>query len=170
MAFSPAIPPSVQNSLGSSIPLTKERYWLASGSRDKFISIFDSESNYDLVSVLDHHTATITSLKFNQVHKIIKNDLQQEVTLISSSADKSLAMHQVDVDCMAKTKNVAEMGESVDQREILKQNKIEMYKTKIFSMDVAEQAQYMVIGQSDSLSLVKLPKLEKIWEKKFGDE
>lgn len=45
-----------------------------------------------------------------------------------------------------------------------------MYKTKIFSMDVAEQAQYMVIGQSDSLSLVKLPKLEKIWEKKFGDE
>lgn len=114
MAFSPAIPPSVQNSLGSSIPLTKERYWLASGSRDKFISIFDSESNYDLVSVLDHHTATITSLKFNQVHKIIKNDLQQEVTLISSSADKSLAMHQVDVDCMAKTKNVAEMGESVD--------------------------------------------------------
>lgn len=37
-------------------------------------------------------------------------------------------------------------------------------------MDVAEQAQYMVVGQADSLSLMKLPKFEKIWEKHFGAE
>lgn len=90
LAFSPAIQPSVQKSLGSSLPLTKERFWLASGSRDKLINVFDSEANYAPVSVLEQHTSTITSLKFNQVHKLNKNDLQQEVTLLSASADKSL--------------------------------------------------------------------------------
>jgi len=28
----------------------------------------------------------------------------------------------------------------------------------------------MVVGQADSLSLMKLPKFEKIWEKRFGGE
>jgi hypothetical protein len=37
-------------------------------------------------------------------------------------------------------------------------------------MDIAEQAQYMVVGQSDILSLHKLPKLEAIWEKRFGED
>ena len=37
-------------------------------------------------------------------------------------------------------------------------------------MDVAEQAQYMVVGQAGTLSLHKLPRLETIWEKRFGEE
>lgn len=37
-------------------------------------------------------------------------------------------------------------------------------------MDIAEQAQYMVVGQGGSLSLHKLPRLETIWEKRFGEE
>jgi len=28
----------------------------------------------------------------------------------------------------------------------------------------------MVVGQADSLSLLKLPKFEKIWEKHFGGD
>lgn len=55
LAYSPAIQPTAQKSLGSSIPLTKERYWLASGSRDKLVHVFDSESNYETVTVLEQH-------------------------------------------------------------------------------------------------------------------
>lgn len=91
LAYSPAIPPTVDRSLGSSLPMTKDRYWLASGSRDKFIHIFDSENNYEPVSVLEQHQSTITGLRFNQVHKLIKNELHQELSLISASADKLLA-------------------------------------------------------------------------------
>jgi WD40 repeat protein len=65
LSYSPSLQPSTHRSLGSSIPMTKERYWLASGSRDKLVHVFDSENNYEAVSVLDHHTSTITALKFN---------------------------------------------------------------------------------------------------------
>lgn len=97
LAYSPAIQPTVKDSLGSSIPLTKERFWLASGSRDKLIHVFDSEANYETVNVLEQHSSTVTSLKFNQMHKIVKNQLQQEVVLISSSADKTLVSNQLDL-------------------------------------------------------------------------
>lgn len=76
LAYSPAIQPTTTKSLGSSLPLTKERFWLASGSRDKLIHVFDSESNYEYVSMLEHHSSTITSVKFNQMHKIVRNQLQ----------------------------------------------------------------------------------------------
>jgi len=36
-------------------------------------------------------------------------------------------------------------------------------------MDIAEQAQYMVIGQADVLSLHKLPNNETVWEKSFDN-
>lgn len=38
------------------------RYWLASGSRDKLITIFDSSEEYEAVAVIEHHSSTITSL------------------------------------------------------------------------------------------------------------
>lgn len=44
------------------------------------------------------------------------------------------------------------------------------FKNKVFSIDIAEQAQFMAVGQSDVLSLHKLPKLEAIWEKRFSEE
>jgi WD40 repeat protein len=42
--------------------LSNNRYWLASGSRDKLITIFDTSVNYEAVAVLEHHTSTITSV------------------------------------------------------------------------------------------------------------
>lgn len=90
MAYSPAISPTTDNSMSSSIPFTKERYWLASGSRDKFVNVFDSESNYETVTSMGHHSSTITSVKFNQVHRFTKNELMQDISLITSSADKTL--------------------------------------------------------------------------------
>jgi WD40 repeat protein len=55
LAYSPAISPTTLESLGSGIPFTKERFWLASGSRDKLVHVFDSESNYETVTVLEQH-------------------------------------------------------------------------------------------------------------------
>ncbi len=43
----------------------EDRYWLASGSRDKNILIFDSKHNYEAVGVLEQHSSTITSIQFN---------------------------------------------------------------------------------------------------------
>jgi WD40 repeat protein len=34
---------------------TGDRYWLASGSRDKLITIFDTSQDYEAVTVLEHH-------------------------------------------------------------------------------------------------------------------
>lgn len=49
LAFSPQI--------GSS-----DRYWLASGSRDKLITVFDTSQDYEAVSVLEHHSSSVHSL------------------------------------------------------------------------------------------------------------
>jgi WD40 repeat protein len=137
LAYSPAIPPTVDRSLGSSLPMTKERYWLASGSRDKLIHIFDSENKYEAVAVLEQHQSTITGLRFNQVHKLIKNELHQELSLISASADKLLSQQQLDLDLVQKAKTFQQLQQTEN---LFQPNKNEIFKSKIFSMDVAEQA------------------------------
>lgn len=50
-----AYSPKIQNS---------DRFWLASGSRDKLITVFDSAYDYEAVTVLEHHSSTVTSLQF----------------------------------------------------------------------------------------------------------
>jgi hypothetical protein len=61
------------------------------------------------------------------------------------------------------------LDEIRDAGELIKVTKQESCKGKVFSMDVAEQAQYMVTGHDKSLSLWKLPKVEKVWEKNFEE-
>lgn len=107
------------------------------------VHVFDSESNYETVTVLEQHTSTITSVKFNQVHRLAKNELQQEVSIITSSADKSLTLHSVELDKVAECKSVEDLQQADD---LLSLKKCEQFKNKIFSMDIAEQAQYMVVG------------------------
>jgi hypothetical protein len=94
--------------------------------------VFDSETQYETISVLEHHTQTITSLKFNQVHKLQRNELFQELSLLSTSADKSLKVSPIDL----KATKDNFFGDAVTKQ----------FKNKVFSMDVAEQAQFMVIG------------------------
>jgi WD40 repeat protein len=43
------------------------RFWLASGSRDKNITLFDSEYNYEAVEALNHHSGTVTGLHFRDI-------------------------------------------------------------------------------------------------------
>lgn len=41
-----------------------DQFWLASGSRDKLITIFDSRADYEAITVLEQHKSTITCLQF----------------------------------------------------------------------------------------------------------
>ena len=67
-----------------------DRYWLASGSRDKLISIFDTSQEYEAVTVLEHHQSSVHSLQF------IKSKNQQ-INLISCGADRQIIKKEIDV-------------------------------------------------------------------------
>ena len=56
LAYSQAIGQD-DSSLSKHLPVKPgtQRYWLASGSRDKLIMVFDGEHDYQAVSVLEHH-------------------------------------------------------------------------------------------------------------------
>lgn len=60
-----------------------DRFWLASGSRDKLITIFDSREEYEAVTVLEQHKSTITQLQFY-------SDSKDKLSLMSCSADKTI--------------------------------------------------------------------------------
>lgn len=51
LAYSPVIRSSQPQPNG--FPLSKERFWLASGSRDKLIHVYDSEANYETIADLE---------------------------------------------------------------------------------------------------------------------
>lgn len=63
--------------------------FLASSSRDRFVHIFDTSKDYQLVATLDDHSAAITAVRFT--FSSITSNLQ----LISCSADKSLIFRSI---------------------------------------------------------------------------
>lgn len=65
---------------------------LASGGRDKQVLLYDSDNNYEVFMNLDYHTSTITSLAFNES----EDTDGVGISLISSSADKSLVSNRLD--------------------------------------------------------------------------
>ena len=75
---------------------------------------------------------------------------------------KRLDLDQVD-QCHTK-EQLATAGN--DPNSLFKHVNTELCKDKILSMDVANEAQYLVTGHDKSLSLWKLPTFEKIWEKR----
>lgn len=62
---------------------------LASSSRDRFVHVFDTSKEYQLVATLDDHSAAITAVRFT--FSSITSNLQ----LISCSADKSLIFRSI---------------------------------------------------------------------------
>ena len=62
---------------------------LASSSRDRFVHVFDTSKDYQLVATLDDHSAAITAVRFT--FSSITSNLQ----LISCSADKSLIFRSI---------------------------------------------------------------------------
>ena len=151
----------------------KQRFLLASGGRDKQVLLYDSARNYEAFTSLDHHASTITSLQFNEysaVEASVAAGYKRKVELISTSADKNLINKQLDLDLFKDLgSDIAETGENPDAP-LFKLVKTTICKDKILSMDVAEQAQYLVTGHDKSLCLWKLPTFESIWQKGGMDQ
>ena len=114
------------------------RYWLASGSRDKNILIFDSKNNYEAVGVLEQHSSTITSIQFNQ-------NRQGGLDLVSGSADRTIVQKSVDLDAVRSCATFEDL-QLLDNEHLFRMDKKETCKNKVFSMGIAEKAQYMVTG------------------------
>jgi len=73
-----------------------ERYWLASGSRDKLITIFDSSHQYEAIGLLASHLQTVTSVAFREVHIKCEEKVRKTVQLFTSGADRQLTANEVD--------------------------------------------------------------------------
>ena len=67
------------------------------------IHIYDNATDYSVISSQTHHSSTITALKFTDVLEQIPNQQMpvKQIDLISSGADRNMAMKRLDRDIMA---------------------------------------------------------------------
>lgn len=135
-----------------------DRFWLASGSRDKLITIFDSSCDYEAVTVLEHHSSTVTSLQFYQ-H-------ESTLSLLSCSADKTICTKQVDLDLVSKVSDFEQLQLSTG---IFKHSNVKNCKQKVFSMDIATDTQFMTTSHEKCISMWQLPELENVWNYTSND-
>ena len=149
-------------------PAGGQRYFLASGGRDKTILVYDAEHDYEPFTDLGHHSSTITALQFNE--SVISKKgarIRPQIDLISGGADRNLVMKRLDLDKMDQCQTREQLAAAgSDPNALFKHVNCEICKDKILSMDVAKEAQYLATGHDKSLCLWKLPTFEKIWEKR----
>jgi WD40 repeat protein len=70
--------------------LNPGRYWLASGSRDKLITLYDSSEDYEALTCFEQHTGSISSICFSSKDPT-------KMSLISGSADKRIITREIDL-------------------------------------------------------------------------
>ncbi len=92
------------------------------------------ENNYELKTIIEDHSSTITALKF-AYEKGMK--ASRRLKLISCGADKAIIWRNVES----------------EEEGLIKQQCKEFCKNKIFSMDIAEETGYIVTGHDKLLSL-----------------
>ena len=134
-------------------PMIKDGYWLASGSRDKNILVFDSKNNYEAVTALEHHTSTITSVQFNADG--------DQISLLSGSADKTIVERKIDMAAVRNAKQFEDL-QLINSLELFREGKKQQCSNKVFSMDIS--CEYMVTGHDKQLSFWQMPSLNKVWE------
>ena len=149
-------------------PQESQRYFLASGGRDKTILVYDAGHDYEPFTDLGHHSSTITALHFNESLVSKKGTrIRPQIDLISGGADRNLVMKRLDLDKVDQCRTPEQLTSAgSDPNALFKHANCEICKDKILSMDVAKEAQYLVTGHDKSLCLWKLPTFEKIWEKR----
>ena len=77
---------------------------LASGGRDRLIHVFNALDNFSLVTTLDHHSSSVTAVKFTSDGK----------RLISCSGDKTIVFCSVDGPRIIKQKSVTSPHGSIN--------------------------------------------------------
>jgi WD40 repeat protein len=137
-----------------------ERYWLASGSRDKLITIFDSSYGYEAIGLLPSHLQTVTSVAFREVTVKSIGGLRKTVQLFTSGADRLLTGNVIDSTQLPKDLEDLQMEDDlfIDEKNVHSSE-------KMFSMGCAERANVMVTGHERELKLWSLPNLQPLeWE------
>lgn len=82
--------------------------------------------------------------------------------MVSGSADKTVVLKQIDLDAVAKMKDLEEL-QLAEHSEYLGEDRTLQTKGKVFSMDIAAKAQFMATGHDRQLSMWQMPELENVW-------
>lgn len=106
------------------------------------------------MAVLDHHTSTITSLQFYK-----DND---ELSLMSCGADRRIVKKVVNIKAVEAYQDFESL-QLAESSDIFTETRNLQTKGKVFSMDVAERAQFMATGHDRQLSMWQLPNLDNVW-------
>ena len=108
--------------------------FLATGSRDRLIHVFDGNSRFSLLTTLEDHSSSITSLKFVFI--------QEKLFLVSCGADKSLIFREYRPNLSSYFVKIS----------------LEVDKQKFFSMELIPKVNDILLGQEKKLqcwSIVK---------------
>jgi len=128
-------------------------YLLASGSRDRLIQVYDSRTDYEPVQIIETHGGTVTSVRFTQ-EPASAPDARPLLSLLSGGADKKLLKHSFGP------------GKKLQDLEPFELAAQELFKNKIFSMDIAPRGELVLTGHDKNLTLSSSRTLQKIWQKR----
>ena len=106
VCFSPVMTQTAdgQWSIETGSDVDKQLILFASGGRDRLIHIFNAVDSFNLVTTLDHHSSSVTAIKFTSDGK----------RLISCSGDKTIVFSSVDGIRISKLKSVTSPHGSIN--------------------------------------------------------
>lgn len=147
----------------SATPTGTAKYLLVSGSRDRLTQIYEitNSGSVENIAILDDHSSTITSVKM-ALEKGQKG--WNRLKLITCGADKQIVMRNLNLNIIANS-TVKELSD-MNSEEFITVQKKEQCKNKIFAMDIAYQASYVITGHDKLLQLWSMSTGDKVWEKK----
>ncbi len=87
---------------------------------------------------------------------------------MSGSADKTIVQKGVNLEAVRGAATFEQL-QLVGTDQLFREAKTETCKNKVFSMGIAERAQYMVSGHERQINLWVLPSLSKVWGTNSSD-
>eukprot|EP00357_Protocruzia_adherens_P030928 CAMPEP_0115043006 /NCGR_PEP_ID=MMETSP0216-20121206/46605_1 /TAXON_ID=223996 /ORGANISM="Protocruzia adherens, Strain Boccale" /LENGTH=1428 /DNA_ID=CAMNT_0002425231 /DNA_START=108 /DNA_END=4394 /DNA_ORIENTATION=+ len=120
--------------------------FLASGSRDRLMHLFDVQKSYEHFRTLDDHSSSVTSLKF--AHS------GEKLRLLSCGADKTFIFRYVTED------QVTSYHQEIDKR------------YKMYSLDLTPKETFAVTGQEKKITVWKVStgRAHRIYEMKSDEK
>ena len=90
------------------------------------LSVYDSEQNYEVMTPMEHHSATITSVQFYQ-------DSKNNLRLVSSGYDRTIVSKKVDFDLVKSMPDFEQLQMTPD---IFTDDKRIQCSNKVISLDI----------------------------------
>lgn len=150
---------------------SKNQFWLASGSRDSLVQLYDKENEYEAVGVLQTHDQTVTGVQFNSfttIQKKTKFCKKENLAFISCSVDKSVVSQQVKLEKVRSAKDFEDL--QLNAESLFENEQTKKCLSDPVSIAVAEKANFMVLGHKKMLTFWQVPSLERVWFKKISEK